>query len=66
MRLFRIVVGVLAAVGALNWGLIGLFRFNLVRRLLGGSRGAERTIYTLVGLSGASLLLMLSRLARRY
>jgi uncharacterized membrane protein YuzA (DUF378 family) len=44
---------VLVIVGALNWGLIGLFQFDLVAALFGG-QGAplSRLVYTLVGISG--------------
>ncbi len=45
--------GGLAIVGAINWGLIGLFRFNLVHSLFGWSRPIERLIYGVVGLAGA-------------
>lgn len=44
---------VLVVVGALNWGLVGLFQFDLVAALFGGPTTAvSRLIYTLVGLSG--------------
>lgn len=42
-------------IGAVNWGLIGFFNFNLVQFLL-GSGGIARTIYALVGLCGLYLL----------
>ena len=44
---------ILTIIGALNWGLIGIFRFDLVAWLFGG-QGAiiSRIIYTLVGLAG--------------
>ncbi|BAQ10635.1 sporulation protein yuza [Bacillus sp. OxB-1] len=48
----RIALG-LVIIGALNWGLIGLFQFDLVATLFGG-QGAfwSRVVYGLVGLSG--------------
>lgn len=45
----------LASASALNWGLAGLFSFNLVSAVLGKSP-FSRIVYTLVGLSGAYLL----------
>jgi len=44
---------VLTIIGALNWGLIGLFQFDLVAAIFGG-QGAflSRVIYSLVGLCG--------------
>lgn len=45
----------LVIVGAINWGLIGLFQFDLVAAIFGGgeqSGAFARVIYTLVGISG--------------
>jgi uncharacterized protein len=43
----------LVIIGAINWGLIGLFQFDLVATLFGGQDSAfSRIIYSLVGLSG--------------
>jgi uncharacterized membrane protein YuzA (DUF378 family) len=49
------IVGFFAIVGALNWGLIGLFGFNAVEHFLGFGI-ATRIIYGLIGLSGLALL----------
>lgn len=47
----------LTLIGGLNWGLVGLFRFDLVAALFGGSGAAiSRIVYTLVGV-GALILL---------
>lgn len=44
---------ILVIIGALNWGLIGLFQFDLVATLFGGENSlVSRIVYTLVGLSG--------------
>lgn len=44
---------VFTIIGALNWGLIGLFQFDLVASLFGGqSSGLSRIIYSIVGLAG--------------
>ena len=44
---------VLTIIGALNWGLIGLFQFDLVASLFGGQDALlSRVIYSLVGLAG--------------
>ena len=51
---------ILAIIGGLNWGSIGLFRFDLVAWICGGQASVvARVIYTLVGLAaiwGISLL----------
>lgn len=41
----------LVIIGALNWGLVGFFGFNLVEMLLGGYPMLEKLVYMLVGLS---------------
>ena len=44
---------ILVIVGALNWLLVGLFKFDLVATIFGGQTSfLSRTIYVLVGLSG--------------
>ena len=44
---------VLVIVGAINWGLVGLFQFDLVAALFGGqSAPLSRAVYSLVGLAG--------------
>jgi uncharacterized membrane protein YuzA (DUF378 family) len=55
---------VLAAIGAINWGLIGLFRWNLVDAILGGgayeiTSPASRVVYVIVGLAGLASLALL-------
>jgi uncharacterized membrane protein YuzA (DUF378 family) len=52
---------VLTSVGGLNWGLVGLFRFDLVAAIFGGMEFGEtnlasRIVYTLVGISAIYLL----------
>lgn len=43
----------LAIIGAINWGLIGFFRFDLVAAIFGGqASGFSRFIYAIVGLAG--------------
>ncbi len=41
----------LVIIGALNWGLIGLFNFNLVSMIFGAWPSFEKLVYILVGLS---------------
>ncbi len=44
---------VFAIIGAINWGLIGLFQFDLVATIFNGQNSfLARTVYTLVGISG--------------
>jgi uncharacterized membrane protein YuzA (DUF378 family) len=47
---------VLTVIGALNWGLVGLFQFDLVATLFGGVDAAlARIVYVLVGIAGVVL-----------
>lgn len=43
---------VVTIIGAVNWGLVGLFDIDLVAMLFGASSFLARTIYTLVGITG--------------
>ena len=43
---------VLSIIGCLNWGLVGLFNFNLVEYLLGDGSLLTRIVYVLVLISG--------------
>ena len=53
---------VLVIIGALNWGLIGLFQFDLVAALLGGQTSMwSRIVYSLVGIAGAYAISFLFR-----
>lgn len=56
MKNLHFAVFPLAVIGALNWGLIGLFNYNLVNALLGSLPGLEKLVYIAVGVSGAVLL----------
>jgi uncharacterized protein len=53
MRTLHGIALVLVIIGAVNWGLVGLFQFDLVASLFGGqSAPMSRIVYSLVGLSG--------------
>jgi len=48
---------VLVVIGAINWGLIGLFNFDLVATIFGTMSAVTRVIYTLVGLGGLYIII---------
>ena len=53
---------ILTIVGGLNWGCVGLFRFDLVAYLFGGQTATvSRVVYTLVGLSAIWCISLLFR-----
>lgn len=43
---------ILILIGAINWGLIGLFRFDLIEALFGDMTTLSRILYSLVGIAG--------------
>ena len=52
----------LVILGAINWGLIGLFRFDLVATIFGGMESwISRIIYTLIALAGLYCLSLFGR-----
>lgn len=52
----------LVIIGAVNWGLIGFFRFDLVAFLFGEMSWLSRIIYGLVGISGLYLISAFGRI----
>ena len=52
---------VLTLIGALNWGLIGLFDFNLVAALFGAMTVGARIIYTIIGISAVASIIEIAR-----
>ncbi len=53
---------ILSIIGSLNWGLIGIFQFDLVAWLFGGQGSViSRIIYALVGLAGLWCITLLFR-----
>ena len=53
MRTIEIIALVLTIIGAITWGLIGLFDFNLVSLIFGGAESMlTKVIYILVGIAG--------------
>ncbi len=52
MKIVDKIALVLIIIGAINWGLIGFFSFNLVDAIFGSMSVISRIIYALVGISG--------------
>ena len=51
MKPLNLITLILLIVGGLNWGLVGLFNFDLVAALFGAGSMLARIVYILVGLS---------------
>jgi uncharacterized membrane protein YuzA (DUF378 family) len=52
MKLIKGLLSLLVTIGALNWGLVGTGRLDLVSRLFGSMSRNSRIVYSLVGLAG--------------
>ena len=52
MKIIEKIALILVIIGAINWGLIGIFQFNLVEAIFGNMTVIARIIYGLVGISG--------------
>lgn len=61
-RGFDYTVLTIAIIGAINWGLIGFFKFDLVSFLFGNLTWLSRVVYALVGLCGLYLLSLYGRI----
>ena len=57
---------ILSIIGCINWGLIGIFQFDLVAWIFGGQDAVfSRIIYTVVGLAGLWCITLLFRKGQR-
>ena len=67
MEIIQVIAIVLAVVGALNWGLVGLFKWDLVAFIAGGLKFGEtnlfsRVVYVLVAIAGVISLTAIGEL----
>ena len=61
MRAINVITLILLIVGGLNWGLVGLFGFDLVAALFGEMSPLSRIVYALVGASALVQIISLVR-----
>ncbi len=52
---------ILVIIGALNWGLIGFFNFNLVSAIFGERSAVSKVVYAIVGIAGLYSIFLLTR-----
>lgn len=64
MNAVKIVAMLLLVIGGINWGLVGLFDYNLVTTIFGNWDIVVKVIYILVGLSGLYALTMMPKMAK--
>ncbi|MDH4179070.1 MAG: DUF378 domain-containing protein [Armatimonadota bacterium] len=66
MRALDGIVAVLLIVGGLNWGLVGVFNFDLVAAIFGAGSALSKIVYTIVGLCAVYWLVEWGAIRRRY
>lgn len=66
MKTVDMVVWVLLAIGGLNWGLVGVFDFDLVASICGQMSVLSRLIYTLVGLAAVYDIVAIKMIWKRW
>lgn len=64
MKALDITALILVIIGAINWGLIGFFQFDLVASIFGDMSMFSRIIYALVGISGLYSLTLLAKISK--
>ncbi|MBO5197544.1 MAG: DUF378 domain-containing protein [Lachnospiraceae bacterium] len=62
MKVLDYIALIIVIIGAVNWGLIGFFRFDLIRVLFGDMTVLSRIIYGLVGICGLYALTYFGRI----
>lgn len=62
-RGFDYIVLTLVIIGAINWGLIGFFKFDLVSFLFGQMTWLSRIVYSIIGLCGLYLISLYGRIS---
>ena len=66
MKALDVVIAALLVIGGLNWGLVGLFRFDLVAAILGDMTLLSRVIYIVVGISAIYQALQWKAIQKRW
>ncbi len=61
MTVFDRIALALVVIGAINWGSVGIFKFDLVQAIFGDMTALSRIIFTLVGLAGLWCITLIFR-----
>jgi uncharacterized protein len=65
MKNVNLITMLLVVIGGLNWGLVGLFNFNLVGAIFGDMSAISRIVYILVGLSAVYALTQFGKMRKQ-
>ncbi len=66
MKIVDVIAAVLVVIGALNWGLVGLFDVDLVAKIFGDGAVLSRIIYVVVGVAGVFQAVQWRAIQRRW
>ena len=66
MKRFDVLAAILLVVGGLNWGLVGLFQFDLVAAIFGASSALSSVVYVAVGLGAIYQAVQWKSIQRRW
>ena len=66
MKTLDVITFILLVIGGLNWGLVGIFSFNLVAAIFGELSVISRIIYILVAVSALYHLFLYKGISRRW
>jgi len=66
MKNIDVLAAILVVVGAANWGLVGIFQFDLVAAIFGEATVLSRLVYSVVGLAGLFQALQWKAIQRRW
>ncbi len=66
MKALDVIVAILLVVGGLNWGLVGVFSFDLVAAIFGDMSILSRIVYILVGVAAIYQAVLWKAIQRRW
>jgi len=66
MKKLDLIVWALLAIGGLNWGLVGIFNFDLVAAIFGEMSVLSRVVYSLVGLAAVYDIVAIKAIWKRW
>ena len=64
MKTLNYIADILVIVGGLNWGLVGLFDYDLVAAIFGDMTSISRVVYVLVGVSAVYAIFLFPKLTK--
>ena len=71
LSIANMIAPILVSIGAINWGLIGLFKYNVIEEVLGDGGSATtstplaKIVYILIGASGVYTLTLVQKLMKK-